>query len=117
MRWMAVLLGVGFSVLVLMFAAPGSPSRAIGTFGLLASLAMIIHPRAGFIAFFAPLGLSLLGMANIERSYVIYVIPYAVLTLLAFRVVEDRKARKQEYILAAERAERADRYIRQQLGE
>lgn len=116
MRAVTATLGLIFSVLILMFSGD-SPDSVVGFLGLLASLALMIHRQAGFVLMFLPLAASVVGIFTVSTGYILYVVVYGLLTWAAYRIVKRHEAQVHERMLAAERAERHDRYIRQQLGE
>lgn len=107
MRATTVIIGLTFSTLLLF---GDSVEIVIGTFGLLASLALWAHRWSGFVLLLVPAGFSALTVFTVDAYMIIGAIVYGVLALMA------RQAAMQHDRNEA-RAERMDRYVRQQLGE
>ena len=115
----AVILGGMYAVLSLLFAVTNDANTqfVVALLGLLAALATLVHPRAGMVLFVLTAAFALLASVNVGGGFLLDVAVYGVAAYLAYRSARGRIARREERRLAAERADRADRYMRQQLGE
>ena len=116
MRAATVIFGILFSLTLTIFGGAES-AFAIGFFGIVASVTLIIHRKAGFIAFLIPAAFSLIASVNVAPGFLFEAVVYGLLAFMAYRTVKAHEAAKQERRIAAERGERHDRYVRQQLGE
>ncbi len=113
MRVTAVILGLIFGGIVVMVDSQANAAGGvlIGGIGIIAAVLTWINPRAGQFGFSVAVGLAALAMVtNSDPGYVVYVAMFGIPALFAWRSAERNKA-------AVERAERTDRYVRQQLGE
>ncbi len=111
MRATAVLLGIVFGGIILVYdGARGEPSALIGLIGLLGAFLTMLHPRWGFNAFLAAAILSvLIALGDVNTTgFLIYAVMFGIPAMLAYR-----SAKRNQ--IAEERAERADRYVRQQM--
>ena len=118
-RATAIIAGGLYALLSIMVALANDADTGIvvGMLGVLAALATVIHPRAGMVLFVLTAAFALLASFNVARGFLLDVAVYGAMAYLAYRSVVGRIARREERRIAAARAERADRYIRQQLGE
>lgn len=93
-------------------------SFAVGVLGIIASVALLANIAAGFYALF---GLAIvLGVAVVhsaEAAALPFAVVYGLLAFLAYRVKIGREAQRRQRQQEVARAERMDRYVRQQLGE
>ena len=105
MRAVIVILGILLSALEFLFVAPSNDiGFAVGTFGLLASLALIVSRRAGFAGLVITAAFSLMAVFWVEA------VVFGGLAFLTWRLIRQHRINE-------ERAERMDRYVRSQLGE
>jgi hypothetical protein len=121
MQILTAILTLGFSVIVAATAtASGNDlSAAAGAVGIVAGVLLLFNAQVGFYALFAIIVVMGISVAN-EADPVTtlpFMAAYGVIAFLAYRVWQGQVRRDAERQQAAERAERADRYIRQQLGE
>lgn len=119
LRAVTILLSGAFVTTSFLFAVANDAdtSFALAVFGLLGTVGMMIHPRLGLGLNAVAFAFALLASFNVEWGFLFEAAVYGLFVFMAWRVVQARIARREERRLAAERAERADRYIRQQLGE
>lgn len=108
MRAAAVILGFLFSVLLLLFGGVVGP--LLGGLGLIASLALWINRRAGFYLLVLAATVALIAAFNNGAGFLFEAAIFALLALMARSSL--RRHERNEA-----RAERMDRYVRQQLGE
>ena len=108
MRVLIVIFALAFSVVEVLFGGIAGP--LLGLIGILATFAFIAHRRAGTIGYAIVVVLALLATLRSGGDYWLELAVYALLTVGA-RSEANRHARDEA------RAERMDRYVRQQLGE
>jgi hypothetical protein len=108
MRAAAVIVGFLFSILILITG--GTIAPILGGLGLIASLALCVHRRAGFVLMLAPAVLAVIAAFTNGPGFLFYAVIYGLLALMARQSL--RRHERNEA-----RAERMDRYVRHQLGE